>query len=136
MIIPNIEEYFGFVRVFVSMTKHTKRDRVWSAALTLAQTGRFDLEDVLNKAGLNESSRRTARDVLATMTDLGHLEQRFYNGRQHPCWCGSGVDYTDQPGYQERTRTLDSPLVRGSGEEYTVRTIPWAEESRHSDREP
>jgi hypothetical protein len=118
------------------MTKHTKRDQVWSATLFLAKTGRFDLEDVLNKADLDESSRRTARDVLATMTDLGHLEQRSYNGRQHPCWCGSDVDYSDQPGYQEQTRTLDSRLFPGSGEEYTVRTIPWAEESRHSDRDP
>lgn len=75
------------------MTTHTKRDLIWSAALELAATGKFDLDDVLAFADLDDASRRTARDVLATMTDLGHLRQGSIwdrsgdRGSYPPVWC-------------------------------------------------
>jgi hypothetical protein len=75
------------------MTTHTKRDAVWDAALRLAETGKFDLEDVLRMADLDETSKRTARDVLETMTDMGHLfkgtvQDRSGGRASHPpAWC-------------------------------------------------
>ena len=65
------EEYF--------MTKHTKRDKIWSTALRIGDDGVFTVEDVLREAGLPESSERTCHDVLTTMHELGHLD--FYRGK-------------------------------------------------------
>ena len=51
------------------MTKHTKRDKIWSAAIHLSKDGKFTVKEVLSEAGLEESSERTARDVLITMNE-------------------------------------------------------------------
>ena len=69
------------------MTKHTKRDRVWDAALRLAADGKFELDEVLAAADLDESSERTARDVLITMAELGRIDRRVPEyGRQRSEW--------------------------------------------------
>lgn len=60
------------------MTKHTKRDKIWSTALRIGDDGVFTVEDVLREADLPESSKRTCHDVLVTMHELGHLD--FYRG--------------------------------------------------------
>lgn len=65
------------------MTKHTARDRVWSAALDLAEyrsdeisswDRRFSPAEVRSRVD-DPPSDRTVRDVLATMADLGHLDR-------------------------------------------------------------
>lgn len=100
------------------MTTHTKRDLVWSAALQLAATGKFDVEDVLRVAELDDASERTGRDVLATMTDMGHLHQGSEHDRSGgrssypPVWCAP--------------EQIESQ--RGS-----IRMMEWSKESRHSD---
>lgn len=66
------------------MTKHTKRDIIWSAAIRLAERGKFVISDVLETAELSESSERTARDVLTTMVELGHLETAMYKFKPQP----------------------------------------------------
>ena len=56
------------------MTKHTKRDRVWNAALNLGwNRDVFALSDVMDAADLPSESERTARDVLTTMAEMGVL---------------------------------------------------------------
>lgn len=73
------------------MTKHTNRDKIWSTALRIGQSGAFRVEDVLEAGGLPESSRRTAQDTLLTMHELGHLyhtalydtHKRFYMLPKH-----------------------------------------------------
>lgn len=69
------------------MTLYTKRDRIWSAALSLAENGRFTLDDVLREADLDDRTRRTARDVLSTMVKYGHLETRREWESRDTQWC-------------------------------------------------
>jgi hypothetical protein len=71
------------------MTKHTKRDVIWSASLRLSDRGKFTISDVIETANLNESSERTARDVLTTMVELGHLQTANYKHKPEPH--GSGA---------------------------------------------
>ena len=71
------------------MTKHTKRDKIWSAAIHLSKDGKFTVKEVLSEAGLEESSERTARDVLITMNDLGHLERALEDAREDSQWYDS-----------------------------------------------
>lgn len=66
------------------MTKYTTRDMVWAAALQLADRGKFTLTDVLTTADLDESSERTARDVLTTMVELSHLETASFKHESAP----------------------------------------------------
>lgn len=59
------------------MGTHTKRDRAWNAALSMAfELDEFDIVDVLTAAELDEQSKRTTRDVLSTMTEQGWLQSR------------------------------------------------------------
>ena len=55
--------------------RHTKRDKVWNAALRLARDREvFTLSEVMEQ--VDESlSRQTAHDVLTTMADMGYLEK-------------------------------------------------------------
>jgi hypothetical protein len=77
---------------YCNMTKHTKRDKIWSAALRLREKGAFTVEHVLFAASLGESSERTARDVLNTMADmdfLNRLTTPMYNQRS---WVGPSIE--------------------------------------------
>lgn len=90
--LPNpVEGYFYTFGVHTRnwMTKHTKRDVIWSASVRLAERGKFTIENVLETADLNESSKRTARDVVMTMVELGHLETATYKFKPKPH--GSGA---------------------------------------------
>lgn len=71
------------------MTKQTKRDLIWSAAIRLGERGKFTISDVIETADLDESSERTARDTLTTMVELGHLETATYKFKPKPH--GSGA---------------------------------------------
>jgi len=72
----------------------TSRDRAWSAALNLAAekrdvkwsySRRFTAADVEDQMDPEDApSRRTIRDVLATMADLGHLKTATKNGAYEP----------------------------------------------------
>jgi hypothetical protein len=97
------------------MTKHTTRDAVWSAALRLSATGSFDLQDILREADLDETNKRTARDVLTTMADLGHLEPGGYykNG-------GTGPRYRKWYDKEQYDATQTPGL------------IGWSDDSRHA----
>jgi hypothetical protein len=80
------------------MTKHTTRDAIWNAVLeeieeTDQSAGkwrrRFDAEDVEERLEA-DTSRRTIRDTLATIAELGHVESarrqgeyRVPEGQQH-----------------------------------------------------
>jgi hypothetical protein len=75
------------------MAKMTPRDRAWSAALEIAEEKkdvdwsyrqRFGAADVEERIGEDAPSRRTIRDVLATMAELGHLETATKNGAYEP----------------------------------------------------
>lgn len=100
------------------MTTHTKRDSVWDAALRLASSGKFDVDDVLQVAELDAASKRTARDVLTTMSDMGHLHQGTENDRTGgrssypPVWC-------------------DPDMIKN--QRGSIRMMEWAADSRHSD---
>ena len=88
------------------MTKHTKRDAIWSAALKLGERGVFEVEHVLFAAGLTERSERTAKDVLVAMFDLGHLKRgrSFRSKKSH--WRSPSLEkeeYTT-PGGETRQR--------------------------------
>lgn len=55
--------------------RHTKRDKVWDAALRLSRDRQvFTLGEVMD-AIEGSLSRQTAHDVLATMADMGYLEK-------------------------------------------------------------
>ena len=57
------------------MARHTKRDRVWDAALGLAREREvFTLAEVMGTVQVS-LSRQTTHDVLATMADMGYLEK-------------------------------------------------------------
>ncbi|WP_459192731.1 hypothetical protein [Halosimplex sp. J119] len=50
------------------MATHTKRDRVWTAALQLAsRTDEFSTADVYAETDGDDPAERTVRDVLTTM---------------------------------------------------------------------
>lgn len=55
--------------------RHTKRDKVWDAALRLARDREvFTLNEVM--ASVEASvSRQTTHDVLTTMAEMGYLEK-------------------------------------------------------------
>jgi hypothetical protein len=74
------------------MAKHTTRDRIWHAALELARERedetspyrrRFEIGEVERRLDDN-LSRRTVRDTLATMADLGDLERGRKRGTYEP----------------------------------------------------
>lgn len=80
------------------MTKNTPRDRVWSAALNMADEIRqgswrstFSAVDVRDQVE-DPPSARTVRDVLATMADLGHLERGYMRGEYEPRQPGDAGD--------------------------------------------
>jgi len=55
--------------------RHTKRDKVWDAALRLARDREvFTLNEVMDRVD-DSLSRQTAHDVLTTMADMGYLEK-------------------------------------------------------------
>lgn len=66
------------------MAKLTTRDRIWSETLKLAEENRsddgfnssFDADDVLDRLE-DPPSKRTVRDALDSMADLGHLNRRW-----------------------------------------------------------
>jgi len=76
------------------MTKHTARDKVWAAALEVADSRamegssfkrRFEWSEV--RARIPEEERpsdRTIRDVLATMADLDVIDSRRRQGEFEP----------------------------------------------------
>jgi hypothetical protein len=74
------------------MTKHTTRDEIWNAALALAEQARdadsyrqrrVEVDDVLAEIDA-DPSRRTVRDCLATMAEMGHLEDSWNQGVYKP----------------------------------------------------
>lgn len=109
------------------MTKHTKRDKIWNAALTLGDTGKFTIEDTMRVADIDTSSERTTRDVLTTMVEMGWLEKYKYmmlpdglslneNGRGiKRCWYRPKDEYPDDP----------------SGIQ-----VPWSDLSEHEHKPP
>jgi len=75
------------------MTKHTKRDMIWSAALKAGDEGAFTVNEILFCAGLTQSSERTARDVLNTMEELDHLRSFvFPNKNGKVLWASEDVE--------------------------------------------
>ena len=57
------------------MARHTKRDRVWGAALELAREREvFTLQEVMGSIETGVS-RQTTHDVLITMAEMGYLEK-------------------------------------------------------------
>jgi hypothetical protein len=112
------------------MTKHTKRDRVWDAALRLAERGKFTIGDVLDAADLPASSERTARDTLTTMVELGHLEQGSWSpdhaSPSRRCWYGARIDYSDMEGYEEKAVDVTEEYGVEGGERVIWESPPWA----------
>ena len=102
------------------MTKDTKRDRVWSAALTKAFAGRnFSVGDVRERAGLDESSDRTVRDVLNTMVETEWLEKE--RKQSHVWFAGRRID-------DDLAACEDCGVVRGLDhldDRYGDRSLCW-----------
>mgnify|MGYP006302295839 CR=1 FL=1 len=73
------------------MAKHTTRDEIWHATLTLVEenaeksgyAAKFTAADVAERLESAPSSR-TVRDTLNTMVDLGHLEEGWGQGNYEP----------------------------------------------------
>lgn len=85
------------------MTKHTKRDAIWSAALKLGERGVFEVEHVLFAAGLDQRSKRTAKDVLATMDDLGHLQRKTVFRTKKSRWRSPDLETVEKTSPSGRT---------------------------------
>lgn len=75
------------------MTQHTSRDHIWNHALAVAEEKRgesswsryFGWADVAERFDEDDApSERTIRDTLATMADLGHLEENRRKGKYEP----------------------------------------------------
>ena len=79
-------------RRYSYMTKHTKRDKLWNAALELREKGAFEVEHVLFVASLDRDSERTARDVLNTMADMGQLNRLSTPKYNQRSWVGPNIE--------------------------------------------
>lgn len=74
-----------------TMTKHTTRDEIWHAVLTLVEErsdvsgfqARFEKDDVRERLD-SDPSDRTLRDALNTMVELGHIEEAWGRGKFEP----------------------------------------------------
>jgi len=73
------------------MTKYTSRDYIWHETLQLAEERRdashwnrfFGWEDVAERID-GSPSERTIRDALATMAELGNIEENRRKGKYEP----------------------------------------------------
>lgn len=82
------------------MARHTKRDRIWDAALRLAsRVDEFAVSDVRVESGVDEPAERTVRDVLTTMAAEGWL-------RKHTAAADGRRLYSAGPKLDEAARTL------------------------------
>lgn len=106
------------------MTKNTPRDRVWGAALDLADERRdsstyrhrrsFSASEVRARVE-DPPSQRTVRDVLATMADLGRLERARKRGEYEP----AEVSF-DGAGEAEESFLEDDVVDEEAGDEIDI----------------
>lgn len=69
------------------MAKHTTRDQIWHAALTIAESGsRFRASHVMAKIDDADPSDRTVRDCLKTMVEYGYLDGEDADHRIGEYW--------------------------------------------------
>ena len=77
-----VEEYFCYPREYSFMTQHTGRDAVWDAAIRTATTEEsFSVDDIVENESITVS-KRTVRDTMGTMADLGWLKKQEVNSSQ------------------------------------------------------
>lgn len=75
-----VEEYFCFLAECSGMTQHTGRDTVWDIAIRTAMAEEsFSINDIVENESITVS-KRTVRDTMGTMADLGWLEKQKSNG--------------------------------------------------------
>lgn len=126
------------------MTKHTSRDAIWHAALEVAREHasessrwkrRFGIGEVAEQADA-DVSRRTVRDTLATMADLGELAEGRRQGEYEPTermqTCADAVG----PVEEERARSAADSGPSSAPSEPEGSDVGWTPNATTADSEP